>query len=357
MKFVGLPKVSIIWLNYNSMKMIYLVLESLNAVSELDYPSDKYELIIVDNGSTDGSFEKIKEFLEKKIGLRKKIIKLSSNLGFTGGNNIGFKIRDKESKYIAILNNDAIPFKESLRTMVEYAEQYNIGGLNGIILKHGQSDVIDAAGDVLDELLYPYPIGTGLTAPWIIRKPFYITYADGSYALYRVDCILKSMGERLFYDELFGYGDDNVLGLVLWNNNYKVISIPEIVATHRRGATFRKGSTLSFMMYFVERNRVALSCVTNTRYRSAIRLHFIKATLIGALRSMFAHHVRALYDGIKLGTTLRRKHGLFIDMYRAPILRISPRELVMYYLAGTRRRLLKLYEEKVTRLIKKLEVD
>lgn len=57
---MGLPKASIIWLNFNSMGIIDIVLESLTAVSELDYPSDKYELIVVDNGSTDVSFVKVR---------------------------------------------------------------------------------------------------------------------------------------------------------------------------------------------------------------------------------------------------------------------------------------------------------
>lgn len=110
-------------------------------------------------------------------------------------------------------------------------------------------------------------------------------------------------------------------------------------------------------MYLGERNRIAISCVTNTRYKHAIKLHSIRATLPGVLRLMSTYHTRALYDGVRLGTKLRRKYGLFIDMYKAPILRVSPRELVMYYFAGMRRKLLKFYEEKVTKLIKKLEVD
>jgi glycosyltransferase involved in cell wall biosynthesis len=53
------PKVSIIWLNYNPSK-------SLESVAELDYLPDKHEFVVVDNGSTDGSYEKIKDLLEKK---------------------------------------------------------------------------------------------------------------------------------------------------------------------------------------------------------------------------------------------------------------------------------------------------
>jgi len=116
-------KVSIIWLNYNSSRIMPIVLESLESIANLGYPSDRYELIVVDNGSTDGSFERIKGFLEKKTDLRKKVVKLGRNLGFTGGNNVGFAVRDRESEYVLLLNNDAILFQGGLRTLVEYAEK------------------------------------------------------------------------------------------------------------------------------------------------------------------------------------------------------------------------------------------
>jgi glycosyltransferase involved in cell wall biosynthesis len=49
------PRVSVVWLNYNSVKSLGLVLGSLKSLFELDY--DNHEIIVVDNASTDGSFE------------------------------------------------------------------------------------------------------------------------------------------------------------------------------------------------------------------------------------------------------------------------------------------------------------
>jgi len=178
-----------------------IVLESLESIVNLDYPSDKYELIVVDNGSTDGSFEKIKELLERKSSLRKKIIKLDHNLGFTGGNNVGFVARDKESKYVLLLNNDAILLQGGLKTLVEYAENYdNVAGLQGVVLKY-KSRLIDTAGGYISELLQFYLLGEGHEYPWVLRKPVYVTYADGSCVLYRVESVLKSLGNKLFIDE------------------------------------------------------------------------------------------------------------------------------------------------------------
>ncbi|MEM1674933.1 MAG: hypothetical protein QXI56_08715, partial [Candidatus Bathyarchaeia archaeon] len=193
-------------------------------------------------------------------------------------------------------------------------------------------------------------------APWIIRKSFYVTYADGAYALYNVSCVLKSMGERLFFDEFFGYGDDNVLGLMLWNNNYRIISIPKVVATHSRGSTFGKGPT-PLSAYLSARNRTALLHLTNARYKHRIQLHIVKITLSELLkREVFKRVVKAYYNGVKLGKVLRRKYNLFIDIYKAPILRVSLREFITYYIAG-RRSLLAYNEERIVSLIERWKVD
>jgi Predicted glycosyltransferases len=106
---MGYPRVSLIWVNYNSGSFLEIAKESLLALAELDYPS--YEVIVVDNGSNDASREYVREIAEK---YRFKFIGLARNLGFTGGNNVGFRARDKEAKYVVLINNDAIVYKDSL---------------------------------------------------------------------------------------------------------------------------------------------------------------------------------------------------------------------------------------------------
>ena len=100
MKF---PKVSIIVLNWNGYKD---TVECLDSLKEIDYPN--YEIIIIDNGSSDDSVKKIEEYERRfnkeprrrhwptsPAGLiqsqKIKFLPLNSNLGFAGGNNIGIK--------------------------------------------------------------------------------------------------------------------------------------------------------------------------------------------------------------------------------------------------------------------------
>jgi GT2 family glycosyltransferase len=322
------PKISIIWLNYNSMKILPLVLQSLESVASVDCPSDRFELIIVDNGSTDGSFEKVREFVERRSGLRKKIIKLDRNLGFTGGNNIGFMARDRESKYVLLLNNDAVLLQHGLKVLVEYAEGFErLGGLQGVVLRYG-TRIIDSTGGFLDELLRPHRLGAGYEHPWVLRRPVYVTYVDGVAALFRVESVLRCVGNKLFVDELFAYYDDSSLCLLLWGCGYPSISVPEAVAYHARSSTF-KGMSFSYI-YLPARNRIASMLVSNSRHKQVLLLYMLRnvaTSLLGSGSEVSKALARAFVDGVRLGRILRRK-GLFIDLYKAPIIRVDPKELI-----------------------------
>jgi len=348
--------VSIIWLNYNSSRIMPIVLESLESIANLDYLGDRYELIVVDNGSTDGSFEKIREFLERKNSLRKKIIKLNHNLGFTGGNNVGFRARDKESKYVLLLNNDAVLSQHGLKTLVEYAENFeDVAGLQGVVLVPG-TRLIDTAGDFVSELLQTHPLGQYREYPWILKSPIYVTYTDGSCSLYKVKAISKCIDNKLFEEEFFGYGDDNVLGLMLWSCGYKLVAVPEAVASHFRGLTFGKKST--FSSYLIDRNRAALSVITNTRYKRVVLLHAARNAITSTLRegalSLAGLKMRALIDGLELGKRLRSR-GLFIDIYRAPIIKIPPIDIPLFF--TTRHKVAEYYESRIVSELNKLAVE
>jgi GT2 family glycosyltransferase len=93
-------KVSIIWLNYNSAKFINLALSSLKSLFELS--NDDYEVIVVDNASSDNSFETIRNFIEcsKLSKIRVKVVRSDMNRGYSGGINLGWMARNPESKYV-----------------------------------------------------------------------------------------------------------------------------------------------------------------------------------------------------------------------------------------------------------------
>src|SRR5689334_17682620 len=102
------PLVSVIVLNYNGLRHLETCFISLQA---LDYPADRVELLLVDNGSSDGSVA----FMTTRFpGVR--VHQTGSNLGFAGGNNAGAVVA--RGDYFAFLNNDTKVDPAWLRELV-----------------------------------------------------------------------------------------------------------------------------------------------------------------------------------------------------------------------------------------------
>ncbi|MEM2262433.1 MAG: glycosyltransferase family 2 protein [Ignisphaera sp.] len=315
------PMVSILWVNYNSMENIRLVLESLQGIKDLDYPN--YELICVDNCSTDGSYQVIKEFLGKMRNA--KLIRLERNIGFTGGNNAAYRARSPESKYVVLLNNDAMPYPESLKKMVEVMESCSqLGGSQGIILDY-RSGLIDTAGDYISELLSVHPLFSKKHYS-IMKKPVYVTYADGSYSIYRVNAIKKAVGhnDKLFDEYMFAYYDDSILGLKLWSSGYKVASYPFLAARHQRSTSFKKVKQLQY--YLNLRGRIVLNTISNSRYKNLVDFLFFRSVLLGIIshrnERLQRMIIRAYIDGKKIGE-MKKLNGEKINLYNAPIIKVN----------------------------------
>src|SRR3989338_7606720 len=132
------PKIAIVILNWNGKTDTK---ECLNSLKNITYPN--YEIILVDNGSVDGSVE----MLEKEHP-EIMLIKNKENLGFTGGNNVGIKkALEHNADYVLLLNNDTIVEPDFLGTMVGVAEQdASIGIIGPKIYYYSLPYVIWSAG-------------------------------------------------------------------------------------------------------------------------------------------------------------------------------------------------------------------
>lgn len=126
------PKVSVVVLNYNGVNYVKRCLESLFKNSY-----GNFEVIFVDNNSPDKSVEIAKQLFKNESRL--KIIENKQNLGFSVGNNIGFKASN--AKYVIALNNDTEVQNNFIKTLVDMAESdQKVGSvgckivqLNGVI--------------------------------------------------------------------------------------------------------------------------------------------------------------------------------------------------------------------------------
>jgi len=317
------PKASVLWVNYNSMSFIDVVLESIQAIADLDYPN--FEVIVVDNASTDGSYDIIRGFAERK-GFR--VIRLQRNTGFTGGNNAAFRARDKESRYVILINNDAIPHQDFLSSIIERMEnEEDVGGAQGIILS--PNGKVESMGRMKDEMLISHPLFKGRDPQ--ISRSFFVTYVSGALSVYKVRAVLNVWhDERLFFDFGFGYFDDSVLGIQLWNKGWKCKAYPIIAGEHKESLSFKKRSQLR--AYLSLRNALLLNYITNSRYKQLIPLYALRDALPRAPRAINIVG-RALIDFMRARMLLK---GYKLDLYRAPVVKLGLKELVE--LIGLRRR-------------------
>jgi GT2 family glycosyltransferase len=107
-----MSRVSVIIVNYNGQGLIRDRLKASEGQSFKDF-----KVVMVDNGSQDGSLLDIRRFLEESpIGSSVKLVPFEQNLGFAGGNVEG--LRHADGEYIALLNNDAAPDKNWLGELV-----------------------------------------------------------------------------------------------------------------------------------------------------------------------------------------------------------------------------------------------
>jgi GT2 family glycosyltransferase len=235
-----LPAISVIIVNHNGESYLNDCLRALSHQTFTDF-----EVIVVDNGSTDNS----REFIKTAFSWV-KVIPLSENSGFARGNNIG--IEASSSKYIATLNNDTIVDKDWLRYLHEAAEaDEKIGMVASKILLGRDGSEIDSVG----MLIYPDGMsrqrGRGEKDTGQFDGLSEILFPSACAALYRRD-MLEEIG--LFDEDFFLYCEDADLGLRARIQGWKAVLAPKAIVRHLYSQTSGKYS--EFKAYHVERNRL-----------------------------------------------------------------------------------------------------
>lgn len=107
----NIPFCSVIVLNYYGEKIIG---DTLNALVNLDYPKDRYEILVIDNNSQDNSREILTKYSQDYKNI--KSFFLDKNFGFSKGNNFG--IKKSKGEYVALINNDCLPERNWLKEIV-----------------------------------------------------------------------------------------------------------------------------------------------------------------------------------------------------------------------------------------------
>lgn len=136
------PLVYIIILNWNQLE---LTLDCLDSLAQQDYPS--FQVVVVDNGSTDGSSAMLRERFPGAT-----ILEIPENIGYSPGNNVGIKhALEQGADYMFLLNNDTVVDPHMLSHLVTVAEsEPGIGMTGPTMLYFDEPEVIWCAGAGVD---------------------------------------------------------------------------------------------------------------------------------------------------------------------------------------------------------------
>jgi len=236
-------KVSVIIVNRNGKEYLDNCLTSLFGQSYKNF-----HLIFVDNGSTDGSIDFVKNNFP---GV--KVIALDKNYGFAKGNNIGIEeaLKDKEVKHVALLNNDTKVDKNWLEELVKVAENDDkIGSCQSKILFLDNPQVIDAVGIGIKRNGTTYHIGWQEEDKGQYENISEIFAVCAAASLYRRN-MLTQIG--LFDEDFFAYYEDVDLSSRAKFAGWKCMYVPKAIVYHKHCATFGKDSP--FLAYLGQRNQ------------------------------------------------------------------------------------------------------
>lgn len=233
-------RVSIVIVSYNTVDILDQCLESIERC-ESDYQLD---VIVVDNGSHDGSPDLV---AERYPGVR--LIRNSDNLGFSKASNQGIRISDAD--YILLLNSDTVVLPGSIDRVVEYLAANPTAGVVGCkVLKP------DGSLDQPCRRSFPTPANSlyqrlGLTRLFPRSRRFgayYVSYLDPD-VLAEVDCVMGAymMIRRAVVDDIglldeecFFYAEDIDYCYRAKQAGWRVVYFPAATIIHHRGASTAK---------------------------------------------------------------------------------------------------------------------
>lgn len=296
------PLVSIIIVNWNGGEVFGNCLTSL---SKIDYPN--WELIVVDNGSSDGSLQKLQEVKIPKL----HIIKNKVNVGFAPANNQGYK--KARGKYILLLNNDTEVTPTFLSKLVDRMEQdISIGVVQPKIFMMRRPGHLDNAGSFLTRIGFLEHWGFGRKDGPEFDKEREIFSAKGACMLIQRR-VIEEVG--LFDKDFVSYFEESDFCWRVWLAGYKVLYFPKTNIDHRIGYTIRR-LDVAQINYDYYKNRIN-SLVKNLEFPNLITIlpaHLFSSVGIAILflarrqSQSFIMIIKAIFWNVgRLPKTLRKR--------------------------------------------------
>lgn len=268
------PKVIVLILSYNGK---YLLEDALNSYLNNDYQN--YRIMVIDNGSSDGTVEYVKENYRDVF-----VSRLEKNQGYSGGFNFGLNIAFNEmgADYALITNNDVIADKDIISELVKVAvTDDKIGFTTGKVYFNEKKDMLQTVGMYYD----PVRINGGHIGNQEVDNGQYNEITERYFA----DDVFTMVSKKL-YKEIGGYDTEFVLQAEQFDwqmrakeKGYRIMYTPFAKLWHKESMTIGRHS--SEKLYYDARNpMIVLMKYTEAKvFKKYFWLHFRKDTFRASL--------------------------------------------------------------------------
>ena len=278
------PFVCIIILNWNGWED---TLACVASCRKLTWPN--LRILIVDNGSTDGSEEILRRNLPEE-----EIIQTGRNLGFSGGNNVGIRRAMEEgAEYLWLLNNDTVVDPEALTALVEAMETEPTAAIAGSkVYFHDDPRIIwSAGGQWMKGSLALRDRGRGQLDEGTFAEPCELDSVSGCSMLVRASAIQKT---GMMAEDYFLYWEDTEWCARAREKGYRVLFVPGSHIWHKVSASTGQHSCSQY--YYYTRNGLSFLWA----HDQLLLPLFILYNVLFGLKSLFIGNVQPL-QGLGLG--------------------------------------------------------
>lgn len=250
-----MPKTTVVIPNYNGKHFLIDCLNALALQSARDF-----DIIVVDNGSTDGSLEYLKNEWQKV-----EVIALLKNTGFCHAINVGVKAA--ETPYVLLLNNDTVPERDFVLELEKAMDTHpKAFSCASCMLTAADTDILDGAGDLYSAFGWAFARGKGEKAD-LYREPCVVFSACGGAAIYQREAFLR-LG--LLDEAHFAYLEDMDLGWKARLSGMQNLYIPTARVAHvgsgttgGRHSAFKVKMSARNNIYLLRKNMNAVQLVIN----------------------------------------------------------------------------------------------
>ncbi|MEA2407368.1 MAG: hypothetical protein QOE69_1487 [Thermoleophilaceae bacterium] len=254
------PSIDAVIVTRDRAELVVAALRSARAA--LDAAGARGELVVVDNGSTDDSAERVAREVPEA-----RWIAMGDNLGFSTAVNRG--LREGTAEWVLLLNNDATLESDALRIALDAPIPADVGTIALQMRFAGRPEIVNSAGIGVDVLGVAFDRFLGEPAEGGASAPAEVFGACAGAALFR-RAMLEDIGG--FDSGIFVYLEDADVAWRARMAGWRALYAPDAVAWHAHSATARHGS--SFKYFHVGRSRVRILA------RNADRRHLLRYGLL-----------------------------------------------------------------------------